>query len=109
MACVVADVVRADAAIVPQPARGERLALRACGCLTLAGDDLQRDVEAVPLVEREPDGPRAAASERTHGPVAPENELLGGWGVLRPTTPRGHSLPPPRRLLAGCDSGRPSL
>ena len=75
---VVADVVGAHAAVVAQAAGGERLALRACGRLAFAGDDLERDVEAVLLVEREPDRARAAGSERSHGPVAPEHELLSG-------------------------------
>ena len=78
VARVVADVVGAHAAVVAQAAGGERLALGACGGLALARDDLQRDVEAVLLVEREPDRARAAGSERSHGPVAPEDELLGG-------------------------------
>ena len=75
---VVADVVGAHAAVVAQAAGCERLSLRACGRLAFARNDLERDVEAVLLVEREPDGARAARSERSHGPVAPEDELLSG-------------------------------
>ena len=78
VARVVTDVVRANAAVVAQAACGERLALGARGRLALARDDLQRDVEAVPLVECEPDRAGAAAPERAHGSIAPENELLGG-------------------------------
>ncbi len=76
---VVADVVRAHAPVVAEAAGGERLALGPCGGLSLARDDLQRDVEAVLLVEGEPDGARRTRSEGSHGPIAPENELLGGW------------------------------
>ena len=36
-------------------------------------------VASSPLVEGEPHGARAAGSEGTHGAIAPENELLGGW------------------------------
>ena len=79
VARVMADVVRAHAAVVPQSSCRERLALRASGRLPLPRDDLQRDVQARPLVEREPDRARAAASERAHGSVATENEVLGGW------------------------------
>ncbi len=75
---VVADVVGTHAAVVAQPAGGERLALRTSSRLALARDDLQRDVEPVLLVEREPDGARATGSERPHGPIAAEDELLGG-------------------------------
>ncbi len=75
---VVPDVVCAHAAVVTEPARRQRLALGARGGLALARDDLQRDVQAVLLVECEPDRAGAAAAERAHRPVAPENELLGG-------------------------------
>ena len=76
---VVADVVRAHAAVVTQSAGGKGLTLGSRGRLSLARDDLQRDVEAVLLVEGEPDRTGASGSERSHGPIAPENELLGGW------------------------------
>ena len=79
VARVVPDVVGAYAAVVAQPAGGEGFALRARRSLALARDDLQRDVEAVLLVQCEPDGARAARSERPHGPIAAEDELLGGW------------------------------
>ena len=89
VARVVADVVRAHAAVVPQPACRDGLPLGAGGRLALPRDDLQRDVEAVPLVEREPHRARAPGSERAHGAIAPENELLGGRdgrnGGQRPT------------------------
>jgi hypothetical protein len=72
------DVVCAHAAVMAKAAGGERLALCARGRLPFAGDDLQGDVEAVLLVERKPDRSRSAASEGSNGPVAPEDELLGG-------------------------------
>src|SRR5918994_1591622 len=76
VARVVADVVRTDTSVVTEAAGGERLALGTrCG-LAFARDDLQSDVEAVLLVEREPDRARTSGSERSHGPVAPEHELL---------------------------------
>ena len=79
MARVVADVVGANTAFVTQAPRRERLSLGPRRRLPFARDDLERDVEAVPLVEREPDGTGASAPERAHGPIAAENELLGGW------------------------------
>ena len=79
VARVVAHVVRANTAFVTQAACCERLSLGPRGRLSFARDDLERDVEPVPLVEREPDGAGASAPERAHGPIAAENELLGGW------------------------------
>ena len=79
MARVVPHVVRANTPFVTQAACCERLSLGPRRRLSFAGDDLERDVEAVPLVECEPDGAGASAPERAHGPIAAENELLGGW------------------------------
>ena len=79
VARVVTDVVRANTAFVTQAAGRERLSLGPRRRLSFARDDLQRDVEPVALVEREPDGAGASAPERAHGPIAAENELLGGW------------------------------
>jgi hypothetical protein len=78
VARVVADVVRAHAAIVAEPPGRERLTLGARRRLPFARDDLERDVEARPLVAREPDGARPAAAERANRPVAAEDELGGG-------------------------------
>ena len=58
------EPVGAQAALVPQPRRRQRLPLGPCRRLALARDDLQRDVEAGALVTREPDRARAAAPER---------------------------------------------
>ena len=79
MARVVPDVVRANTPFVTQAPCCERLSLGPRRRFSFAGDDLERDVEAVPLVECEPDGAGASAPERAHGPIAAENELLGGW------------------------------
>jgi hypothetical protein len=49
--------VGAQAALVPQPRRRQRLSLGPRRGLALARDDLQRDVEAGALVTREPDRP----------------------------------------------------
>ncbi len=57
VARIVADVVRTHAAVVPQPACRHGLPLGAGSRLALPRDDLQRDIEAVPLVEREPHRP----------------------------------------------------
>src|SRR5207245_3401485 len=67
--------VGAEAALVPQPRRDLRLALGPLAGLPVPRDDLQGDVEAVPLVAREPDRARAAAPERPQRAVAVENEL----------------------------------
>ena len=80
VARVVPDVVRAHAAVVTQPPGGERLALGAGSGLPLPRDDLERDVQAAPLVEGEPDRAGAAAPERAHGAIAAEDELSGGRG-----------------------------
>ena len=78
VARVVADVVGPHAPVVPETLGCERLPLGTGSRLPLARDDLERDVESVPLVEREPHRPRAAGPERAHRPVATENEVLGG-------------------------------
>ena len=78
VARVAVEAVGAQAALVAQARRRERLALRARGRLALARDDLERHVEAVLLVAREPDRARAAAAERAQGPVALGDELARG-------------------------------
>ena len=75
VAGVAAEVVGADAARVAQPRGGFHLALGARSALALAGDDLEGDVEAGPLVPRQPDRARAAAAERPQRAVAVEDEL----------------------------------
>ena len=80
VARIVSDVVSAHTSFVAQPARRQSFTLGAGGGLSFAGDDLQRDVEARALVAGEPDGARAAASQRTDRPIATEDELVGGGG-----------------------------
>ena len=63
-----------------EPRRGLHLARGAGGALSLARDDLERDVEARLLVAGEPDRPRAAAPERLRRPVAVEDERSVGEG-----------------------------
>ena len=78
VAGVALERVGAQAALVPEPSRRERLPLGARRSLALARDDLQRDVEAGPLVAREPDRPGTAAAERAQGPIVLGHELA--WG-----------------------------
>ena len=59
---------------------------RARGALALAGDDLERDLEARPLVAGQPDRAGAAAAERLQGPVAVEDERCGRGGRRRCST-----------------------
>ena len=75
---VAAEPVRAQAGGMAQLRGRLRLALGPHGRLALARDDLQRDVEARPLVAGEPHRARAAAAERPQGPVAVEDELDAG-------------------------------
>ena len=81
VAAVAAEVVGADAALVTEPRRSLHLPGRARRALALAGDDLERDLEPGALVAREPDRAGPAATERTEGPVAVEDELGCGKGV----------------------------
>ena len=67
-----------------------RLALGARGRLALARDHLQRDVEAAPLVAREPDVAHPSRAQRPQRPVPSEDQLLREGG-------RGH---PPLLLRA---------
>src|SRR6266550_9288797 len=75
---VAAEPVRAQAGGMAQLRGRLGLALGPHGRLALARDDLQRDVEARPLVAGEPHRARAAAAERPQGPVAVEDELDAG-------------------------------
>ena len=75
VAGVPCECVRAQTARMAQPCGGGRLALGSRRRLALAGDDLQRDVEAGLLVAGEPDGARPAAPERPNRPVATEDGL----------------------------------
>ena len=68
------EAVRTQATGVTEPRRRLGLSLRSWLCATLPGDDLEGDLGARRLVQREPDRPRSAASERAQGPVATENE-----------------------------------
>jgi hypothetical protein len=104
---VVADVVCTHAALVSEPAGCERFALGASCCLPFAGNDLERDVQPVALVAGEPDGARAAASERAHGPMAAEYETPWWMGDCDRDTVRP-LLPPPVELPAECPFGRSS-
>ena len=87
VAGVVTDVVRADAAVVTEPARSHGLALGAGRRLSLARDDLQRDVEAVAARRARA---RPTRSRRFRA-VAPADSARGrdlGWmGRPRPRTP----------------------
>jgi len=81
------------------PGRTLREALRSGGglplgarCrLALARDDLQRNLDPRGLVAREPDGPRAAASERLQRAVSTEHELVrrDGYGRFGHRAPFG--------------------
>src|SRR5204863_3973276 len=64
-----------QAAGMAQPCGSGRLALGPRRRLPFAGDDLQRDVEARPLVAGEPDRARPAAPEGPNRPVATEDGL----------------------------------
>ena len=69
--------VRTEACRVAQARRRRGLALRAGGCLALARDDLESDIEAVLLVADEPDRAGTAAAERPERAVPAEDELRG--------------------------------
>ena len=75
VAGVGAEAVRAQAALVPEPRGRLGLAFGAVRGLALTRDDLERDVEPVPLVAREPDRAGTAAAERAQRAVAVEDEL----------------------------------
>ncbi len=70
-----AEAVRAQTAFVPQPGGRFCLAFGAVRGLALPRNDLERDVEPVPLVPREPDGAGTAAAKRAERAVAVEDEL----------------------------------
>jgi hypothetical protein len=72
--------IRAQAPRMAESCRRLGLALGSGARLPFAGDDLQRDVEAVRLVTGEPNRARAAAAERLQRPVAAEHELTGRKG-----------------------------
>ena len=80
VARVSAEVVGAHAALVTQPRGGLHLPARARGALALARDDLERHLEARPLVVGQPDRAGAAPAERLQGPVAVEDEGAIGEG-----------------------------
>ena len=71
---VAGECIGAQAARMPQACGGGGLALGPRGGLSLAGHDLQGDVEPVLLVPGEPDRPRAAGPERAQRAVAVEDE-----------------------------------
>jgi hypothetical protein len=75
---VAAEAVGTLAAWVAQASGRLGLALRPRSRLAFARDDLERDVEAGPLVAGQPDRPGAAAAERPQGSVPPEDELALG-------------------------------
>jgi hypothetical protein len=86
---------------MPQSRRGLRLALRAMCGLPLARDDLERHVEPVLLVAREPDGAGAAAAERPERAIAVEDELpawkrMRGNGHDHPALAAARAIPAPR-------------
>ena len=87
VARVVADVVGTDAAIVAEPPRGEGLALGTSGRFALARDDLERDVEPVPLVEGEPDRARPTRAERAAWVGSGRGRGPGLMGRQRRRTP----------------------
>ncbi len=64
------------AAGVAERRGGAGLALGPMAALSLAGDDLQGDVEAAPLVAREPDMAHSAGAEGLDRPVAAQEELV---------------------------------
>jgi hypothetical protein len=61
---------------MPQRRCGARLALGSVAGLALAGDDLQRDVEAALLVAREPHMAHPAGAEGAQRPVTAEEEVM---------------------------------
>ena len=85
---VAPEPVGALTAGMTQARRRLGLALRTRRGLSLARNDLERDVQAGLLVARQPDRPRAAAAERSERAVPPEDELAleEGWGGV------GHQL-----------------
>ena len=71
---------------VAQPCGRRRLPFGSRVRLPLTRDDLQRDVEAVPLVAGDPDRARPTAPERAQGPISAEDQFTGREGRDR----RGH-------------------
>ncbi len=64
------------AARMAERRRGASLALGALGDPALARDHLQRDVQAVALVAREPDVAHPTRTERPKRPVASEDQVM---------------------------------
>ena len=73
------------AARMAQRGCGARLALGPLGDAALADDHLQRDVETVALVAREPDMTHPTGAQRPQRPVPSEDQLVcdGGRGHVR--------------------------
>ncbi len=93
------------AAWMAQRRRGSRFALGPMPRLALAGDDLQCDVEAGPLVPRQPDMAHPARAERADRPIPAEEEVVLNRGLrhVQGLTPRA------RRLLHRVVSDREAL
>jgi hypothetical protein len=95
-----AEPVGPEAALVPEPGGRFSLALRAVRSLPFARDDLERHVQPVALVAREPDRAGAAAAEWAQRPIAVEDELpawermsSGGHDFSRVGRRRSESCP----------------
>ena len=95
VARVPVEPVGAQAALVPQPCRRQRLALGPRRRFALARDDLERDLEAGALVTCEPDRARAAAAERAQGPI-PLRQRARWWKGQAPPRPRDLGFSPVR-------------
>ena len=61
------EAIRAQAALVTEPRSGLGLTFGALRRLSFPRNDLERDVEPVPLVPGEPDRAGATAAERPDG------------------------------------------
>ena len=81
---VAGERVGAQAGGVPELRGGGRLALGARAGGACAGDDLERHLAALALVERVPDRAHPAAAERAQGPVAAEYEAVSKQAEPRP-------------------------
>ena len=102
-----AEVVGAHAAGVAESRCRLGLAGSACLAFPLAADDLERHIEARPLVAGQPDRTRRAATQRPQRPVPAQDQAELGCMRMR-RHPAGSS-PPPRTVPALADPSPPQL